>query len=76
MSEWLRAETAAGRIADDRRRPPAQLTDRVSAAIAQACDNADTLAASLAAIRNLTATLHITSPSADATGSPRTSPSH
>ncbi|HEX4090423.1 MAG TPA: hypothetical protein VHZ33_17060 [Trebonia sp.] len=64
ISAWLDAETAAGRIADDHRRPPAQLTDRARAAINQAADNADALATSLAAIRNLTATLHATSPGA------------
>jgi hypothetical protein len=67
ISAWLHAETAAGRIADDHRRPPAQLTDRIRTAIAQAADNADTLAASLATIRNLTATLHAAEPAAPAT---------
>jgi len=62
IGAWLTAETAAGRIADDHRRPPAQLTDRIRSAITQATDNADALAASLAAIRNLTATLHTTAP--------------
>ena len=64
ISAWLHAETAAGRIADDHRRPPAQLTDRIRSAITHAADNADTLAASLAAVRNLTATLHATEPAA------------
>ena len=61
ISEWLKAETTAGRIADDHRRSPDQLTARTRAAIAQAADNADSLAADLAAVRNLTATLHTTS---------------
>ena len=64
ISEWLRAEISAGRIADDHRRSPEQLTARIRAAITQAADNADSLAASLAAIGNLTATLHATSPTA------------
>ena len=58
ISEWLKAETTAGRIADDHRRSPDQLTARIRTAIAQAADNADSLAADLAAVRNLTATLH------------------
>jgi hypothetical protein len=62
ISEWLRAETTAGRIADDHRRSPDQLTARIVAAITQAADNADDLAASVAAVHNLTATLHTASP--------------
>jgi hypothetical protein len=33
ISEWLRAETTAGRIVDDHRRPPDQLTARIRATI-------------------------------------------
>ena len=62
ISEWLRAETTAGRIADDHRRSPDQLTARIRAAITHAADNADDLAAALAAVANLTATLHTAAP--------------
>jgi hypothetical protein len=55
ISGWLTAESAAGRIADDHRRPPAQLSDRIRATLRQA---ADELAAALTAAHNLTATLH------------------
>jgi hypothetical protein len=58
ISQWLTAETAAGRIADDHRRTPDQLTARIRAASAQAADSAEFLAAALAAVHNLTATLH------------------
>ncbi|HEY5398270.1 MAG TPA: hypothetical protein VIL16_23075, partial [Trebonia sp.] len=44
ISEWLKAETTAGRIADDHRRSPDQLTARIRAAIIQTADNADALA--------------------------------
>ena len=64
ISEWLKAETAAGRIADDHRRSPDQLTARIRAATAHAADSAEELAAALAAVHNLTATLHATEPAA------------
>ena len=64
ITEWLRAETAAGRIADDHRRSPDQLTARVRAAISQAVDSADALTVALAAVHNLTATLHTAEPAA------------
>jgi hypothetical protein len=66
ISEWLRAETAAGRIGDDHRRPPDQLTARIRAAISQAADSADALTVALAAVHNLTATLHTAEPAAPA----------
>jgi hypothetical protein len=66
ISEWLRAETTAGRIADDHRRSPDQLAARIRAAITHAADNADSLAAALAAVHNLTATLHTAEPAAPA----------
>jgi hypothetical protein len=66
ISEWLRAETTAGRIADDHRRPPDQLTARIRAAATHAGDTADSLAAALAAVHNLTATLHTAEPAAPA----------
>jgi hypothetical protein len=47
----------AGRIADDHHRPPGQLTARTRDATTHAADNAAELAAALAAIHNLTATL-------------------
>jgi hypothetical protein len=66
ISEWLRAETAAGRIADDHRRPPDQLTARIRTAITHTADSAEELAAALAAVHNLTATLHTAEPAAPA----------
>jgi hypothetical protein len=45
ISEWLRAETTAGRIADDHRRSPDQLTARIRAAITHTADSAGALAA-------------------------------
>jgi hypothetical protein len=54
ISEWLAAETAAGRIAADHGRPAAQLTDLV----AEAAESADALAATLASLHRLTATMH------------------
>ena len=66
ISQWLTAETTAGRIADDHHRTPDQLTARIRAAATHAADNADTLAAALAAIHNLTATLHTTEPATPA----------
>lgn len=66
ISEWLGAETAAGRIADDHRRSPDQLTARIRSAITQTADNANELAAALAVVHNLTATLHTTAPAAPA----------
>jgi hypothetical protein len=64
ISEWLRAETDAGRIADDHRRSPDQLTARIRAVVTQAADSAEELAAALAAVHNLTATLHTAEPAA------------
>jgi hypothetical protein len=58
ISQWLTAETTAGRIADDHHRTPDQLTARVRAATTHAADNADGLAAALAAVHNLTARIH------------------
>jgi hypothetical protein len=66
ISEWLRAETTAGRIADDHRRSPDQLTARIRAAITHTADSAEELAAALAAVHNLTATLHTAEPAAPA----------
>jgi hypothetical protein len=64
ISEWLNAETSAGRIGDDHRRPAAQVAARVRSAITQAADSADNLAAALAAVHNLTATLQNAAPAA------------
>lgn len=64
ISQWLTAETQAGRIADDHHRPPAQLTDTARTAITQATDHAANLATALNTAANLTATLHTTNPPA------------
>lgn len=66
ISEWPRAETAAGRIADDHRRSPDQLTARIRAAITQTADSADAVAVAFAAVHNLTATLHTAEPATPA----------
>jgi hypothetical protein len=66
ISEWLRAETTAGRIADNHRRSPDQLTARIRTAITHTADSAASLAAALAAVHNLTATLHTAEPAAPA----------
>jgi hypothetical protein len=58
LGDWLAAEAAAGRLADDHRRPAAGLADRISAAIRTASDQAGSLAAGLSAVHNLAATLH------------------
>jgi hypothetical protein len=62
IGAWVLAETAAGRIADDHHRTPEQLAVRICAATAQAADSADDLTVALAAVYNLTATLHSTQP--------------
>ncbi|HEX3715746.1 MAG TPA: hypothetical protein VHV09_23340 [Trebonia sp.] len=54
ISEWLETEAAAGRIADDHGQPAAQLTELVT----QAAESADALAATLAGLHRLTATMH------------------
>ena len=64
VGQWLVAELAAGRVADDHHRTPAQLTDRIRDTISQASDNADELASALSAVQNLTAALHSTTPAA------------
>lgn len=66
MGAWLAAEADAGRIADDHRRPPVQLTARIRDTLSNASDNAETLAASLSAVHNLAATLHAAGPAAPA----------
>lgn len=66
LGDWLTAESAAGRLADDHRRPPAQLAARVRDAMSQAADHADGLATALSTAHNLTATLHAVGPAAPA----------
>jgi hypothetical protein len=62
LGDWLMAEAAAGRLADDHRRPPAGLAERISAAIRTASDQAD----GLSAVHNLAATVHVAGPAAPA----------
>ena len=62
LGGWLEAEAAAGRLADDHRRPPALQADRTRAAIRTASDQAGSLAAGLSAVHNLAATLHAAGP--------------
>jgi hypothetical protein len=66
LGDWLKAETSAGRIGDDYHRPAAHLTALIRAAISQATDHADNLAAALNTTHNLAATLHATGPAAPA----------
>jgi hypothetical protein len=66
LGDWLKAEAAAGRLADDHRRPPEHLTTLIRAAISQAADHADNLATALNTAHNLAATLHAAGPSAPA----------
>jgi hypothetical protein len=66
LGDWLEAEAAGGRLGGDRRRPPAQLADRVRAAMSQAADHAGSLATALSAAHDLAATLQAASPAAPA----------
>jgi hypothetical protein len=58
LGGWLTAEADAGRVADDHRRPPAELAAKVRAAFGEADDYAAGLARALSAAHNLAATLH------------------
>jgi hypothetical protein len=66
LSDWLKAEAATGRLADDHHRPPDQLAALIRAAISQATDHADNLATALNTAHNLAATLHTAGPAAPA----------
>lgn len=44
LGDWLKAEAAAGRLADDHHRPPDQFTALIRAAISQTTDQTDNLA--------------------------------
>jgi thioesterase domain-containing protein len=66
ISEWLKAEAAAGRIADDHCRPAAQLSASMRATISQATDHADALAGTLSAAHYLALTLNTADPAAPA----------
>lgn len=66
LAEWLAAEAAAGRVADDRRRPAWQLADATRILLWEATEHADHFASALSAAANLTATLHAADPAAPA----------
>jgi hypothetical protein len=66
LGDWLNAEAAAGRIADEYCRPPDQLTDRIRAVISQATDHAGRLATALNAAHDLAATLDAADPAVPA----------
>jgi hypothetical protein len=66
LAEWLAAETAAGRVADDHHRPAWQVTDAARLLFWEAAEHADHLASALNAAANLTATLHAADPAAPA----------
>jgi hypothetical protein len=66
LGGWLEAEAAAGRLADDHRRPPADLTAKIRAAFSDAGDHAGSLARALSTAHNLAATLHTADPAAPA----------
>jgi hypothetical protein len=61
-ADWLTAETAAGRIADDHHREAWQLTDATRDILGEAAEHAAALARALTAAQNLTAALHTTQP--------------
>jgi hypothetical protein len=66
LAEWLAAETAAGRVADDHHRPAWQRADAARILFWEATEHADHLASALNAAANLTATLHAADPAAPA----------
>ncbi|HEY3883455.1 MAG TPA: hypothetical protein VGM12_33120 [Trebonia sp.] len=66
ISDWLKAEAAAGRIADDQCRPATALNASIRATIGQATDHADALAGTLSAAHNLALALHTASPAVPA----------
>lgn len=57
LGAWLTAEATAGRVADDHRRPPAELAAKVRAAFGEASECADGLARALSTAHNLASTL-------------------
>ena len=57
LAEWLAAETAAGRVADDQRRPAWQRADAARLLLWEATEHAEHLAAALNTAANVTATL-------------------
>jgi len=62
LGAWLTAESAAGRVADDHHRPPAELAAKVRAAFGDAGACAAELARALSTAHNLSATLHAAGP--------------
>ena len=62
LGDWLKAETTAGRLADDHRRLPADMVGLIGTAVSQAAEYADDLAAALNTAHNLAATLHDADP--------------
>jgi hypothetical protein len=64
LGGWLTAEAAAGRVADDHRRPPAELAAKVHGAFGDAGAYAGRLSLALSAAHNLSATLHAAGPAA------------
>jgi hypothetical protein len=58
LTGWLEAQASTGRIADDQHRPVTGITGQARAALELAARHAADLAAALAAVQNLTATLH------------------
>jgi hypothetical protein len=66
LAEWLAAETAEGRIADDHGRPAWQLAEAARALFWEATEHAEHLASALNAARNVTATLHAAAPGSPA----------
>jgi len=62
LGEWLTAGAAAGRVADDHGRPPAELAAKVRGAFGDAAAYAGRLGVTLSLAHNLSATLHASDP--------------
>jgi hypothetical protein len=58
LGAWLMNESAAGRLTDDQRRPPAEMAAKVVMASSDACQSARELARALNTLIELTEPLH------------------
>jgi hypothetical protein len=61
LGAWLMNESAAGRLTDDQRRPPAEMAAKVVMASSDACQSARELARALNTLIELTEPLHAAS---------------
>jgi hypothetical protein len=62
INGWLTDQARTGQLADDQHRPAAQITGDATTALVHAARHANDLARALAAVQNLTSTLHTTEP--------------